>query len=207
MLLYAFLKERNIENLMHFSRARNLKNLIRYGILPIEELRNRNVETVINDDKRLDFCTSASSVSIEFPNYKMLYKLRMADQNEDWIIIRLKSDVIIEKKCAFCFDNASKENISDIPIEERSKLDMLKKMFADIEGYPTRKERKLRRFYTTLPQAEVLVFGTIEIKYFESIIFKDEKTMNRHRNGLFGNIKCEIIPDYFYARNDSAYWN
>lgn len=201
-----FMQKNNIENLMHFTRAENLNNIIKYGILSIEELESRGIKTIINDSERMDYCTSASSVSIEFPNYKMLYELRMKSPKEDWVIICLKAKLLIDKKCVFCYDNAANEAVSKIPIDLRCGLNAFKSMFMDIDGQPTRKERNLKRFYTTMPQAEILIVGNIEIKYFKSIIFKDRIALNKYKKNIPTNIKYEVIPDYFYAREDYRYW-
>ena len=202
----SFLQDRDIRLLIHFTNVNNLPSILEFGLLPIDELRRRKINTFVNDNLRTDFCTSATSLSIEFPNYKMFYKVRREHENDEWVIICLKVSVLYEKECAYCYDNASNEIISSTRIEERKTIEAFKYMFSDIPGYPTRNERGLRNYYTTLPQAEVLVFDIIEPKYFESVIFRDSISLKKYKNILHKNIRYEIIPEYFSAREDYKYW-
>lgn len=196
------IKKKNIEHLLHFTRAKNISSILTYGLLPVNTLEENKIETVVNDTLRLDNWTDAVSLSVEFPNYKYLLKLRQQDRTEDWVIIFMKPDILFEKKCAYCYENASNENVMKIPLEEKLKLEMFEKMFEDIETLPSRRERRIKRFYTTSPQAEILVFGKVEPSYFHKLVFMDFATLNNYRLVIPKSLKCEIIPDYFYARED-----
>lgn len=71
-----FLKQRQINNLYHFTQAGNLLNIFKYGLLSREILEEEGIHSYFNDNYRFDNCPHAVCMSIEFPNYKMFYKLR-----------------------------------------------------------------------------------------------------------------------------------
>jgi hypothetical protein len=196
------IKLRNIEHLVHFTNANNLKSIIENGIIPVTYHSTYGINSFTNDKLRSDDLTDATSFSIEFPNYSMFYKLRIENSNSDWAILFVNSKILLNNKCVFCYNNASNPVISGIPIVDRMGGNMFKKMFDDIEGVPSRSERKLKRYYTTLPQAEVLVYGLLDIVHIERIAFIDDKTKEKYSPLIPDSIKSEVIPDYFYARED-----
>lgn len=193
---------RNIEHLIHFTNAKNIKSIIKNGIIPVKYHLSYGIESFINDKVRSDDLTETTSFSIEFPNYSMFYKLRAENPNEDWAILFVNSTVLLKKECVFCYDNASNPEIKEIPLKERMSENMFKRMFEDIVGKSTRSERKLKRYFTTLPQAEVLMYGVIDSNYIERIAFIDSKTKEKYSTLIPNSIKSEVIPEYFYARED-----
>ena len=70
------LEQKRIDTLYHFTRTENLENIFQYGIIPREVLDRRRIKSSYNDEFRYDDCLDAVCTSIEFPNYKMFYKLR-----------------------------------------------------------------------------------------------------------------------------------
>ena len=69
-----FIEERNIESLFHFTPVDNLENILKYGLLSINNLNRLGIDYYYNDENRYDDRLDAISTSIEFPNYKMFYK-------------------------------------------------------------------------------------------------------------------------------------
>ncbi|WP_195945609.1 DarT ssDNA thymidine ADP-ribosyltransferase family protein [Paraclostridium bifermentans] len=199
------IKSRNIEHLIHFTNAKNINSIMANGIIPVKFHNKLGIKSCINDNLRNDELTETTSLSIEFPNYKMFYKLRIENLDEDWAIIFVNSKILLDKICLFCYDNASNPEIKSISYEKRMSKDMFNKMFEDIDGYHSRKETHLKRYFTTSPQAEVLVSGIVEVKYIDKIVFIDAKTKEKYRQLIPSYIKCEVIPEYFYAREDFIY--
>ncbi|AOM09557.1 MULTISPECIES: DarT ssDNA thymidine ADP-ribosyltransferase family protein [Bacillus cereus group] len=199
------IKLRNIEHLVHFTNAKNIKSIIKNGIIPVQLHSKYGINSLANDKIRSDDLTETTSFSIEFPNYKMFYKLRAENPNEEWAVLFVNSSILLNKECVFCFDNASNPEIKGIPLKDRMSVSMFKRMFEDIEGILTRSERKLKRYFTTLPQAEILIFGIIDSDYIDKIAFIDSKTKKKYTTFIPNSIKSEVIPDYFYAREDHEY--
>ena len=73
-LLMNFFKKRNIEYLYHFTPVANLYSIIKNGLLPVYELKKRNLEFINPDQNRLDFRTRGISLSISHTNNRLLYK-------------------------------------------------------------------------------------------------------------------------------------
>ena len=107
--------ERRIENLIHFSNAVNIPNILSYGLLPRDELDYDMIDYDFNDELRLENLYNAISVSITFPNYKMFYKLRCASPDKDWVVIRLDPQVLCDFNCAYCWTNAGDALSYNVP--------------------------------------------------------------------------------------------
>lgn len=202
MEIEKILKDRNIENVLHFTRAKNLESILKHGLLPRDLLKVKNIDASINDLERKDNLLNATSVSIEFPNYKMLLKLRQENPSEEWAIIFISRQVLLDKKCVFCYENAASDEMLNIPLEKKISIEMFNKMFEDISDKPTRVQRRLKKYYTTSPQAEILIFGVIEPLYFEKVVFLNSKEKLKFERFIPNEIKSEVIPNYFYARED-----
>lgn len=196
------LELRNVEYLVHFTNLKNLKTIIKLGILPVSLHNVNGIIAEKNDKLRQDNLLDKTSFSIEFPNYKMLYKSKMEKPNEKWVILFINAKIILERECVFCYDNASNPDVVNIPLTERMQGQSFKKMFDDIEGTVPRSERNLKRYFPTSSQAEILIPGCINLTYIEKIVFKDTVTKEQYQNVIPNPIKCEVIPDYFYARED-----
>lgn len=196
------LKLRNIQHLVHFTNANNLKSIFENGIIPVKYHPDYGISSFTNDKVRSDDLTDTTSFSIEFPNYSMFYKLRVENPSSEWAILFVNSKILLNSKCVFCYDNASNPEIREIPVEERMSEYMFKKMFEDIEGKPSRLKRKLKRYFTTLPQAEVLIYDIVDVTYIEKIAFIDDNTKKKYSSLIPHSIKSEVIPAYFYTRED-----
>jgi len=88
------LMQRQIDTLYHFTQADNLTNIFRYGLLPRDILEKRHINSYYNDDYRYDNCLDAVCMSLEFPNYKMFYKLRQENIMIDWAVLKLDAQIL-----------------------------------------------------------------------------------------------------------------
>ncbi|WP_448374820.1 DarT ssDNA thymidine ADP-ribosyltransferase family protein [Fervidobacterium sp.] len=208
------IRKRGISHLVHFTPLNNLNSILRHGLLPITELKKRNIPYISTDPQRIDGYSNAVCLSISFPNYLMFYSVRQKYREREWAILLLKPDILWEKDCAFNWKNASCKEISRIPIEQMKTLNAFFQMFdnehgiRDLLGLPDR--------YTTDPQAEVFVFDRIEQKYIEFIVFEDcWPILNIDLTGLDQKvlIKQDLLNyqglenDYFGPRFDYWYWS
>ncbi|WP_064202780.1 DarT ssDNA thymidine ADP-ribosyltransferase family protein [Brevibacillus brevis] len=200
------INELEIEYLVHFTQAENLSSIFKHGILPVAQQRFKNISAKRNDLIRMDFCEEATSTSIHFPNYKLFYKFRMTDQSVDWVVLALSSDILLEKQCAFCTDNAANSSISQQSLRDRMGADALRRMFLDIPGKPTRAVLGIADSTPTNPQAEVLVFDEIEPDYIVAIIFENKMTLEKYRHLLPEDLQVEVLDGYFAPRKDYIHW-
>ena len=200
------LKRRQIRKLYHFTQTDNLKNIFKYGLLSRCELESRGIDSFINDEYRYDECLNAICTSIEFPNYKMFYKLRQENPDIDWAVLEFDASIICDFNCAFNWTNAGDSKSYNIPLNQRMTKSALEDLFTDKEGYPSRDELKIPDCYPTNPQAEVLIFDRIPIDYINSVSFKNEDTLFKYKEIVPHSI-CAIIDDgLFRWRNDYEYW-
>jgi len=200
------LKQRQIDRLYHFTQAENLSNIFNYGLLPREILENEEIDSCFNDDYRFDNCLNAVCMSIEFPNYKMFYKLRQDDPDIDWAVLRLDAQILCDYPCAFCWTNAGDSTMYNIPLEERMGTRAFLGLFEDRPFYPKRKELNIYDWYPTNPQAEVLVFGTIPIKYIQNVYFQNRQIFDRYKNDIPDCIDASVNPTVYSYRNDWEFW-
>ena len=66
----SIIAERGIVSLFHFTQADNLKNILRYGLMPRGDIEITGIASEFNDKYRYDDCLDAVCISISFPNYK-----------------------------------------------------------------------------------------------------------------------------------------
>lgn len=200
------LEQRQIDRLYHFTQAENLSNIFNYGLLPREILENEEIHSCFNDDYRFDNCLNAVCMSIEFPNYKMFYKLRKDNPDIDWAVLRLDAQILCDYPCAFCWTNAGDSTMYNVPLRERMGTRAFLGLFENRPFYPQREELNISDWYPTNPQAEVLVFGTIPIEYIQNVYFQNRQIFDRYKNDIPDCIDASVNPTVFSYRNDWEFW-
>ena len=207
-LISNFCSYKMITGLVHFTRTKNLTNIIKHGLLCREVLSEWSVSErpIFNDSLRLDGHLDAICLSISFPNYRMFYKLNNNAQDE-WVVLVLKPSLLWELDCAFYEKNAASASVSKIPLANRKLYDSLEKMFVDTEQF-SRDELGLPSYYTTNPQAEVLVFDPIPVTYIREVHFYSNSEMNSWNvfNNQYGALPFVVSNEYFKPRFDYAKW-
>lgn len=200
------LKQKQIDTLYHFTRAENLDNIFRYGIVPREALDRQGINSCYNDDYRYDDCLDAVCTSIEFPNYKMFYKLRTENPEIEWAVLKLDANILCNFECAFCWTNAGDASMYTIPLEERMGIEAFLELFNNRVGYPNRKNLHICDWYPTNPQAEVLVFGTIPIDYIQNVYFECNEHRRKYLDIIPDDMPSRVNKDVFYPRKDWEMW-
>ncbi|MGZ9819386.1 DarT ssDNA thymidine ADP-ribosyltransferase family protein [Peribacillus simplex] len=198
-------KKRGVEFLVHFTQMGNLENILTHGILPVSDLEGV-IEFNQNDNNRFDDCRDASCFSIEFPNYKYFYPQRIENPGVDWVVLGIRREVLWEKDCLFCNENAASNNVRFISRDDRRGIQAFHGMYGEFPGKPSRQQLGIRDSYPTNPQAEVLVIGEIEPRYIMGVAFENDKIMEKYNHLIPKNIKSIVFRDYFYGRSDYKYW-
>lgn len=176
------LEQLQIDTLYHFTQADNLPNIFQYGLVPRSELERNNINSKFNDNCRYDKLTNAVCTSIEFPNYKMFYKLRKNNPSVDWAVLKLDARIMYDFSCVYCWTNAGDASMYNIPLPQRMGKNAFLELFKDYPNYPSRKQLNIPCYYPTNPQAEVLLFGTIPTTYIQQIYFEDIITFIKYKN-------------------------
>jgi hypothetical protein len=168
-------EQRKIKFLFHFTRIEKLDYIFEEGLVPRSILESQGRINEFNDEYRLDGHKDANCLSISHPNYKLFYSLRQSDLDQEWVVLAINPKILWVKDCAFCYENAASNNVSTIPVGERKGLVAFKNIFSPAVGIPSREEINLSDKCPTIPQAEVLVFDTIEPKYIYGAFVKSKE--------------------------------
>ena len=207
-----FVTSRGVEHVVHFTRAANLPTILEHGLRGRKSLEAAGIDAVVNDQYRFDYLPDAICCSISFPNYRMFYRLRQENPDTDWAVLRIKPQVLWEKPCVFCIENAATQSVAQTPVEQRMGLAALQALFCDIDGAVSRADLRIPDCYPTHPQAEVLIFGEIEPDLIEDVLVDQKQRIRNHdkvaeivRN-CTGDKKFYYYKQYFDARMDYAYW-
>lgn len=205
-----FIKKNNINEIIHFTQLDNLESIMEKGLLSTYVLERNKIKFSRNDYNRFDNLTNTICVSIGFPNYKMFYRLRDSDSLKKWVILIIKPEILYEKTCVFCYENAASYNMNSKSIMERTGSQALENLFykfVDINAGITRDEIGIRKNHTTNPQAEVLVFNRIEPSYIKGIVFSNEdRELCKKYTGKYKDVKVVSNNYYYRARSDYKFW-
>ena len=190
-LLMNFFKKRNIEYLYHFTPVANLYSIIKNGLLPVYELKKRNLEFINPDQNRLDFRTRGISLSISHTNNRLLYK-NICNLKIPFVVIEIESRVLWEQSVVkeFFYTNAASNCFS--PFFYYTEPSDLYKMFVAGSG-----------IYPYDEQAEIIFYGSIPFKYMSTLLFKQESDIPADLR----NMKefCLINPHKFHCRESTNY--
>lgn len=196
--------KRKIKHLVHFTRLDNLPSIMQHGLLSRTTMERSGVEYYPTDEVRLDRKPHAISLSVSSPNEKMFYKKRQENgANVQWVVFLLDPKLLWEKNCAFYPTNAANSRYSRLPLEQCQTTAAFEEMFLD-----TFKRRSflLGDCYTTDVQAEVMLFGTIETKYIQNVVFDNASLSNlwmRELDMVGLNARCDT--QFFEKRNEANY--
>ncbi|WP_313375061.1 DarT ssDNA thymidine ADP-ribosyltransferase family protein [Pantoea sp. CTOTU50773] len=184
--------QREITQLIHFTRVENLASIINHGIIPVDSAIAAKLAPAVNDLDRLDGYRNASCISISLTNHRMFWKYRQENPTVDWVVLGIRPSVLWEKNCAFCRHNAADGRITSQQLQQLTTVESLIGMFDEIDGVTPRSEQRLLPHDTTDSQAEVLVFDTIEPEYIFAAAFNKQTTFDSY-GGLLGDRKKKLV--------------
>lgn len=197
--------ERDIQSLCHFTRTERLRSILHRGLLSrkfLEELPKK-VRPLFSDQDRKDGYKEAICLSISFPNYRMFFSKTGRAKQHEWVVLLLDVRILWELDCAFCHQNAIYEPVLRVPLEYRKKLVSLKRMFWDsdenVSGVRYQRQQIPDNF-TTHPEAEVLVFGTIATEYINEICFYNQPAFTKWQRENSGNYPQRFCVNDHYFR-------
>ena len=143
----------------------------------------------------------------------MLYKLRSDKKDSKWVILILDKALLWELDCSFFYTNASSSLFKDRRLKEYKTLSAFNKMFC--EKYPpdilfenneiVRSDLKIPDYYTTNPQAEVLVFNDIPNKYILGIVYYSIEDKRRYEEKFHQHTHM-LKQNLFKGRFDYKHW-
>lgn len=198
--------QREIKYLVHFTRVENIVSIFKNGLTPVVTLCQNGINFSYNDEYRLDNCKDANCLSIQFPNYRMFFRYRKQNLNVDWVVLGIRKDILWERDCAFCVENAASNNVRATLLSNRKGVRAFNRLYDEYPGKPTRVQLGLIPALPTHPQAEVLVFDVIKPEDIIGVAFESEDQKNKYASLIPSNIKSKVIERLFSARDDFEYW-
>jgi hypothetical protein len=190
-------RRRGIERLFHFTRVENLPSIRAHGLLSRKQLAERGIEALVNDHDRHDGHLDRISLSIGFPNTRLLQAWRAIHPSARWAVLVLRPVVLWHHDCLFCPGNAASRRFRAMAPEQLRGLAAFQRLFKRVvsDDVPTR-----RRDWPTDVQAEVLAGGTIDPSLIDCIYFERPSVMSGCRSTLPPAL-LRANPRYFGARS------
>lgn len=157
------INDRNIKSVYHFTSIENAISILNRGIHCKTLLeKNKNIY-LKNDELRLDGLPQYISLSISYPNYKMLYKYN-SKPDVRMFIIELSPSILFRPENRFYETNAAngvfKDNYRSNSIEDFQRM------------FTYNRNNDIASQYTADSQAEIMVPLKIPSQYFTNFHFK-----------------------------------
>lgn len=198
--IIAFLRERSVRHLVHFTHIDNLTSIVKQGILPRSSVKEKGI---VSDDMRLDGNEEYVCFSLTYPNYLMLYQKRKKSPGQ-YIILMIDIEAlsaIKEEDILFFPGNAARSDLRGKGDHGKTAIEaMFKDKILSRDGILIRREeQRLESQYTTDPQAEVQVKSVIPAKYIRTIYVEDNEMKNRAKSLVSGaEIMIEVNANMFW---------
>ncbi len=198
-------KKRDIKFVFPFTRLENLKSILENGLKSRQYLEDNESNSIFNDEYRLDGYKESICCSLCHPNYKMFYRLRQENPEQEWVVIGIKKSIIWKKDCAFCVENAASNNVTSIPLVDRKGKRAFKQIFKEDPTKPNRKKLGIQDSCPTNPQAEILVFDDIEPENIFGVVFQSKDRADEYEK-LYNDFQFIYHRAYFMPRTDWQNW-
>ena len=220
--IQSVIDEYGIKELVHFTSTSNLWGISKNGLSNLKNFdgyTRANTKASDGKNKANEFI----SLSISFPNYKMLHKKRKTEENsfyindgkiKGWVILSIDPKVLTENECYFIGANAGGLDKQD-DVRNYSWAKHLQAMFLEeVESKNSKRVvkryRKLPKNYTTNPQAEVLVAGVIPNEYIKKIYFEKQSCLDEAKEFFKNKVdlleRFEVRDELFMPRMDWKAW-
>jgi len=191
-------QEKNISFLVHFTPISNLPSIVENGLLSRNDLPDRSF--IHTDEYRTDGWLDWISASISFPNYKMFYSKQNSLKDVDgWAVLLIQREVLWELDCKYIMTNAASSGIRMFNDSRWSSIAAFEDMFGNAEH-----RNNIPEYYTTDPQAEVMIRKEIPCRYIKVIAVRNE--LERGRLNHLNGIPVKVYPQLFSYRNDFEHW-
>ena len=199
--LHQVVEKRQIEYFVHFTNAKNLENIFKYGLLSVREMQNRGIEYISNDRKRFDEKLGGISLSVSFPNYKMFYNKYQLHAEYDWAVLLIEPKQVLDLRCRFYAKNAASSQMQ-CKGTTMSLVEEFESMFLEDDA-KSRERMGIPTCFTTDPQAEILVFDDIPVSAIHSVCFENDTILRKYNHFMYGHgVKVCVNKMYFDRRRD-----
>lgn len=214
--LRAFLKERRIETLIHFTRLENLASILTYGLYSRAAIENdtRIGRVRWNEPELPVDWRGMISFNVSYPNYRLFYQVQ-AQRGFEWVVLVYDAAILLQLPFySFTFPAA---NLIRTPIFQSDIAPTLQS-FAAFEGLFLDTETVRRRLlqipdsYPTHPHSEVLIPESIpnsflkEVHFYNEYKFEQWAIQNQALASIVDKNIWQVGLMYFSPRMDYANW-
>lgn len=165
------IRKRGITKLIHFTSVDNLDSIKKLGILPREELINRQMTFDYNDEYRIDNNMDAICLSVSNPNRYLIQEFTHRYPDKKYVMLEIDPAILYEiknqgvpiKRIYYDYNAASryaKKSLSDLNIMFKDSINK--------RHIVLNRENK-KDYEPTSDQAEILFFGQIPFQYIQKI--------------------------------------
>ena len=210
-ILNYFTVQRKVKHLVHFTPVKNLGSILNDGIIP-RALLSSERDIVITDAYRADRHQECSCFTLSFPNYRMLYPKR---KKMPFAVVLVDIGALMSSNVEsvyFLPTNAACDEVWP-RITQYTQLRDAKNMFTECYTFKgrsvQRKTLNIPSWYTTNPQAEIMISGVIDTAYIREIHFPNEdvyKSAMINTGNIPSHIKLVVDETLFSKRADSSFW-
>ena len=169
-----FLESRKVNHLLHFTEVSNLKSILNIGLTNREFLTENKIDFKKSDEIRLDYLERTVSLSIAYPNKKMLDFKKTYGNSSNYIVLEVSLNILYENDSNYVFmpGNAARTDLKNDAMRFPEKyvgLTGLSRMF------PPKRYRNNRNIMASIPldiQAEIMFFNDIKPEKIQRIHFE-----------------------------------
>lgn len=207
------IKQRKIQNLIHFTKIENLESILTKGLLSRKFLDSNKIKYAFNDNERWDNKISAICLSIEFPNEFLLKKFKEEYINSKWVIILLDIE-LLNNSCNkyFCNKNAGGAS-SWLDCDCSQTFQAFENMFNDkinSRSLARSKQLYIKEYLPTDVQAEILIEDNIQPKFIKKLIFETQNDLEICKSSYVDKCLLEeynpIVNSQFYNSRQNFFW-
>jgi hypothetical protein len=162
----AVLERRGIEDLVHFTRMRNIPSILKNGIRPqVNPKTGKRYELDVLDVDRFDGRLHHVSLTITMPNKPLFYRHRCNSEGL-WAVVVIDPLILTEVPALFFPYNAATKTYRGINIDDPMwcSADALERMFVSENG-----RSKSNPQYVWKDQAEIQVLGPVQPQWIRVV--------------------------------------
>jgi hypothetical protein len=194
----AQVEERKIPYLVHFTPISNVRSILENGLLSRNSLSGKDY--LFTDYFRSDGWLDWISLSVSFPNYKMFFaKKNSLKEVAGWAVLLIRKEVLWDLECKYVMTNAASSEVRMFRDNRWGSAEAFGEMF----GFPEHRVG-IPDFYTTDPQAEVMIKGAIPSRYIGVIAVEHQADANQLEEIEGAQVK--VVPELFRWRSDFEHW-
>lgn len=183
----ALLRQRGVNQLVHFTRLENMLSILAHGLFPVSRFPILPFAPLCNDNLRLDGHLDGVSLSVTHPNEALFYKHRRTNAGSRWAVIGIDPSILWRLPADLFLANAATlKGGTVVPTKQYRKPlpEDFDRLFHEPTSGPSRAEMGHTPRDTTNPQSEVLIYGAIPTSAMQSVTVETQEDLRYLKGAL-----------------------